>query len=223
MFKKYIVLLLIFFCVSGGSFALVIYRSSNPQQVALTFDDGPTLGVTDKILDILKEENVKATFFVIGRKIGQNPEIIKRMAAEGHEIGNHSYSHEKLTSLDSQMAEVELRQTSNLITNQTGRPVNLYRPPHGALNYEKRKLVENRGYDVVMWSVNADDFLHENSVMRSPISIVNRIMSRLQGGDIVLMHDNSRQIVEAMPQLIKKLKARDRNFVTISQLLGREK
>ena len=222
MLRLLLVVCLVIGMGSSIVWARIIYQGKNPGQIALTFDDGPTPDITNKILDVLKREKVKATFFVIGQKVVRQPQLIRRMSKEKHEIGNHTYNHSKLTWINNRKIIDELKKTSELIASLTGRSVNLFRPPHGALTGEKRQLVEERGYDIIMWSINADDFWHKKTGMRHPDSIVRRVVTRLKGGDIILMHDNSQQIVKALPKIIKELKKKGFYFVTISQLIGRK-
>ena len=198
--------------------ASLIYRGHNPKHIALTFDDGPVLGVTDQVLKILKSENISATFFVVGNKVAKQPELLRKVFKAGHEIGNHTYNHSKLTWINNTKIPIELNKTSALIRSITGQKVNLFRPPHGTLTKPKRKLIEQLGYDIVLWSINADDFWHTNGGMRSANSLVKRVVSRVRGGDIVLMHDNSQQMIEALPRIIKVLKKKGYSFVTVSQL-----
>ncbi|MBU0502311.1 MAG: polysaccharide deacetylase family protein [bacterium] len=212
-----LVFFLIFFV--SPAFAKTISHGRHPKHIALTFDDGPNAYVTAEILNVLKRENVPATFFVVGKKLNETAFLLRRMVAEGHEIGNHTYSHSPITWLNDQKLTNELKRTSNLITKHAGRRVNLFRPPHGRNSSKKQKIVEQRGYDTVLWTVNADDFYHRKTGMRSPQSIAKRVVSRVYGGDIILMHDNSQQIIEALPLIIRNLKKRGFYFVTVSKMV----
>lgn len=220
--RKFLVLFIIlFFCASLAS-AEIIRNGTHPKHVALTFDDGPSPGHTEKVLDILRQENVKATFFVIGKKVMEHPMLLNWIDEEGHEIGNHTYSHTRVTWINDQKMLDEIRRTSLLIWDLTGKKVEYFRPPHGRLTNAKRKKIEAKGYKVIYWSVNADDFYHTTWGMRTPESIADRVISRVNGNDIVLMHDNSYQITEALPVIIKALKKRGYYFVTISELLEKK-
>ncbi len=218
MIKRIILAFLLITLFSPIASAKVYYRSYHPKHVLLTFDDGPTPGVTDKILDLLKEENIKATFFVIGQKAAKSPKLLQRILEEGHEIGNHTYTHISLDGISNKDALDEIRWTSNLVFDLTGQYIDIFRPPHGRLTREKTRLVQDSGYDIIMWTVNADDFWQEGRGMRSPLSIANRVNNRITKGDIVLMHDNSQQIVDALLLIIKHLKKRGFYFVTVSKL-----
>lgn len=218
MREKLAVSLLLIVLLSSCVFAKMIYGGRG-KMIALTFDDGPNAYVTAQILDILRKENVPATFFVVGKKIDKAAFLLRRMVAEGHEIGNHTYSHSPITWINDKKLVAELKKTSNLITKYTGKRVHLFRPPHGRLTQSKQKVVSQRGYHTIMWTVNADDFYHTQGGMRSAKSIANKVDRGVFGGDIVLMHDNSQQIIEALPMIIKKLKRRGFVFVTVSKLI----
>lgn len=197
------------------SSARVLYRCVNPKDIALTFDDGPMPVHTEKVLDILKKEKVKATFFVVGEKAQKHPKLVMRIAKEGHTLGNHTYSHSRLDWINDEKLLKELKRTSELIGLLCGQKVRLFRPPYGRLPREKSKLIQQAGYDIALWSVNADDFYHKKKGMRSARSITARVLSLIKGGDIVLMHDTTGEMAEALPGIIKSLKKRGFRFVKL--------
>jgi len=210
MCRSSVLALLIFAALTGP----VLARG----EVALTFDDGPTPGVTDRVLDSLKKENVKATFFVIGRKVKAQPDLARRITAEGHEIGNHTYHHSRLTDIGDRRFIDELTATSRLIEQTTGQKVRLFRPPHGKITAAKRRLLKKYGYQVVLWTINGDDYFKEGRGIRPPGSTASRVVGRVKPGAIILVHDNSRQIVEAVPLIVKRLKNKKYVLVTASEL-----
>ncbi|HTY13768.1 MAG TPA: polysaccharide deacetylase family protein [Candidatus Omnitrophota bacterium] len=218
--KRILTILFFITILAGAAHPQIYTHGFNHRQVALTFDDGPSPLYTEMVLDILKKYHVPATFFVIGYKVAENPDLIVEIARDGHEIGNHTYYHSRLNWVNGQKLLGELKMTSDLIANETGLAVNLFRPPHGYLNPEKRALIEKAGYGIVQWSVNADDFYHSLYGMRNPSSIASRVLSRITGGDIVLMHDTSAQTVVALPKIIRALKGHGYQFVTVSKLVG---
>ncbi|MBU0686725.1 MAG: polysaccharide deacetylase family protein [Candidatus Margulisbacteria bacterium] len=222
MRNKIITVTFIIIITASIAYAQVMYQALPSNKVALTFDDGPSKGYTERVLDILQKENAKATFFVLGLKVAMNPDILKRMYEEGHEIGSHTYYHTDLDAMDNEEFESELKTTTELIEDITGKKDELFRPPHGRLTYEKRKILEEKGYDIVMWSVHADDFSYPNGWVRSSEAIAERVINSVHGGDIVLMHDRTNQLVEALPQIVKELKAKGYKFVTISELVNRK-
>jgi peptidoglycan-N-acetylglucosamine deacetylase len=199
--------------------ATIIYCGENPRQIALTFDDGPSFKYSMKVLDILKKEKVKATFFIVGQKAEEFPEILKMMADGGHELENHTYYHSRLNGLTDNKLLEELDETSKAINRITGRKVAYFRPPFGVFDAAQRKLIEKAGYKMVLWTVNADDFYHIGWGMRTAKSIEKKVLLGVRGGDVVLAHDDSKQLVEALPVIIDSLKKRGYTFVTLSELV----
>lgn len=201
-----------------SSSSQVVYRGHDLNQVVLTFDDGPSPKYTEKVLDILKREKIKAAFFVVGKKAAKYPELIKKIAEGGHEIGNHTYYHSRFGKTSKEKFLKELNDTSDLIVKYSGKKPVYFRPVGGKLSKEEQKLIEDAGYKIVLWYGNADDFFHAGWGMRSPKSITKRILSQLKGGNIILMHDDSRQIIEALPEIIKEIRKHGYSFVTLSKL-----
>jgi len=201
------------------SFSQIIYRGSDLSEVALTFDDGPNQDYTEKVLDILKKENVKATFFVVGERAYQYPLILRDISRQGHEIGNHTYYHSRITWINNDKLLDEIKRTSDIVKKNTGKSTFYFRPPFGTVSKEKLSLIEKAGYKVVMWYGNADDFYHIGWGMRTPESITKRVISQLHGGNIILMHDDSKQTLAALPMIISEIKKRNYKFVTISELI----
>jgi peptidoglycan-N-acetylglucosamine deacetylase len=216
--KRTFLVIVMMLLMSASANAIVLYNSSDHKQIALTFDDGPSLKYTPMVLDILKKEGIKATFFVIGRKIEKGPEILERIAKEGHDIGNHTYYHSRVSLLSKEHLGEELDLTSDLVERLTGKEVVFFRPPHGDFSKSGKKFVERAGYVFVLWSVNADDFFHIGWGMRSANSITRRVLSGVKGGDVILAHDDSQQLVDALPVIIESLKSKGYKFVTLSQM-----
>jgi peptidoglycan/xylan/chitin deacetylase (PgdA/CDA1 family) len=158
---------------------------------------------------------------VIGQKVTAEPDLLRRITAEGHEVGNHTYYHSKLTWINDEKLVDELIKTSLTIYEISGAYDKLFRPPHGTLTKAKIKTITDLGYDIVLWSDNADDFYHTGWGMRTPKSIANRVLGRIKGGDVVLMHDDSPQTSQALPIIISEIKRRGYKFVTVSELVGR--
>lgn len=184
--------------------------------VALTFDDGPHPELTPKLLDLLRAEGVRATFYVIGRNVDSYPDIARRIVAEGHEIANHSWSHPALTSLGAAKLNQELRSTSDIIERTTGRRPTNMRPPYGAINERVRQtILRDHGLDVVMWSVDPLDWKRPGAGV-----VARRLVEGAAPGGILLAHDIHPGTIEAMPETIAGLKAKGLGFVTVSQLLA---
>jgi len=179
--------------------------------VAITFDDGPRRSTTVRLLDGLKELNVKATFFVMGKNIIGNEDIIKRMYDEGHLIGNHTYSHVELSEVCHDTAVEEIESTNNLIYDITGYTPKYIRPPFGS--YSDKLLLEIN-MTPIMWSVDPVDW---NTT--DVYGVVNAVVSKVKSGDIILLHDFYDSSVTAALEIIVQLKAKGYIFVTADQII----
>jgi peptidoglycan/xylan/chitin deacetylase (PgdA/CDA1 family) len=182
-----------------------------PTQVALTFDDGPSPAYTRQVLDILADHGVPATFFVIGRAAAENPELLARMAAEGHSVQNHTYGHYWLTRYSDATITAQLAQTDRVIEELTGEAPNCYRPPFGAVNDRVRSLAAAQGLTTIMWDVDPWDWKHPGSY-----AVASHVLNRTTGGEIVLFHDTAgSSTIGALPSIIQGLRSRGLEFVTI--------
>jgi peptidoglycan-N-acetylglucosamine deacetylase len=184
--------------------------------IALTFDDGPHATLTPKLLDLLASRHIKATFFVLGECVEQNPQILQRAAREGHEIGNHSWSHPQLNHLSDDAVRSQLKRTDDLIKSVIGIRPTLLRPPYGALTSRQKKWIpEEFGYKIILWDVDPLDWKDPG-----PATVTNRILKNTRPGSIVLSHDIHRGTIEAMSATIDQLLAKHFKFVTVSELIG---
>lgn len=184
--------------------------------VALTFDDGPSPSNTPKILDILKRHGAHATFFVAGENAVNNKGILARAAAEGHEIGSHTYSHIKLTGSSDEKIEREMSRTGSIIEEATGRKPVLMRPPYGATN--KRivdKMYNDYGMTSVLWDVDTQDWRHPGVEI-----VVRRAVGNARAGSIILVHDIHASTLAAVEDIVVGLQARGFKLVTVSQLMA---
>lgn len=188
------------------------YGSSAANCVALTFDDGPDEALTPRLLDLLEQEGVTATFFLVGEHVEAQPSIARRIASEGHEIGNHSWSHPILTRLTAEQIAAEWARTDAAIFAATGIMPEVVRPPHGAVN---RAVTESAGRPVILWSIATLDWLHEDVDFAA-----HRVLARARPGLIVLLHDNQPIVVEETARIIAGLRARGFGFSTVSDLLA---
>lgn len=194
------------------------YNSVNTSRpvLALTFDDGPHPQLTPKLLDILRQQGVRATFYVIGRNVETYPDIARRIVAEGHEIANHSWSHPALTKVSAAKLKQEIESTSNVIERVTGRRPTNMRPPYGAINDRVRQaILQDHKLDVIMWSVDPLDWKRPGASV-----VTQRMVQGAKPGAILLAHDIHPGTIEAMPQTIAQLKAKGYGFATVSQLLA---
>lgn len=180
-------------------------------KIALTFDDGPSAAWTPALLDGLKERGVKATFFLIGENADKNPEIVKRMAEEGHLIGNHTYHHVELTKVSENEARLELADTSAVIDRITGKEPEYMRPPFGAW---QRKLEQEIQMLPVLWTIDPLDWTTENQD-----EIVNKVVTEAEENDIILLHDCYKSSIEAGLRIVDILQEEGFVFVTVDELL----
>ena len=183
--------------------------------IAMTFDDGPSATLTPKLLDLLAAHHIKATFFVIGENVAEHPEIVARAAREGHEIGNHSWSHPNLGKMSDEGVRRQLQQTDDAIKSATGERPTLMRPPYGSItDHEKRWIHDQFGYDIILWDVDPYDWKRPG-----PAVVRARILKETRPGSIVLSHDIHPGTIEAMPSTFDQLEAKGFKFVTVSQLI----
>ena len=167
-------------------FGKIINRINTSEKiVALTFDDGPTINHTDQIIEILNSTNIKATFFLVGKYIEENPQEFKKIVDHGHEIGNHSYSHSKLHFSTKERIENEIINTENILENLIGNTAQYFRPPHGFFTPTILSTARKLNKIVVMWTINSYDF----DIRSSQDTIIKKVVSHIEPGSIVLFHD----------------------------------
>lgn len=201
--------------VQSGPATVTRLRSARPL-LALTFDDGPHPILTDRLLAVLASRGVSATFYLIGSQVARFPDVARRIAAAGHEIGNHSWSHPDLSLLDDAALLSEIDRTNGVIGDAVGRAPVTLRPPYGLLEARQRRLVHaERGMPTVLWSVDPRDWRRPG-----PEEITRRILTGSHPGGVVLAHDILSGTVDAMPATLDVLLARGYRFVTLCELLG---
>jgi peptidoglycan-N-acetylglucosamine deacetylase len=187
--------------------------------IAMTFDDGPSAENTPRLLEMLKQRNIKATFFLIGQNVASNPEIVRRILADGHEIGNHSWTHPQLSKLSDDRVTAEITKTQDAIKDASGLTPTILRPPYGAITPRQREWIENQfGLSVILWSVDPFDWKRPGASV-----ITQRILSQVRPGAIILSHDIHKQTVDAMPATLDGLIAKGYKFATVSQLIAMNK
>lgn len=187
--------------------------------VALTFDDGPHAQNTPRLLELLARKNVKATFFVVGQCVQEYPEIARRIVAEGHEIGNHSWSHANFARLSDAAVKSQLERTDEAIAATAGVTTKLLRPPYGSLAARQRKwLQEDLGLKIILWSVDPNDWKRPGAA-----TVTRRIVAGAAPGAIILAHDIHSGTIDAMEATIDQLLARGFKLVTVSELLALER
>jgi len=192
-------------------------RSDQPY-IAMTFDDGPHPRNTPRLLDILRKRNIKATFYVIGKNVKTYPSLTRRIVAEGHEIGNHTWTHGKLSAMSQAAVYNELERTRKTIISATGVQPRTMRPPYGALLQSQRRWIHGKfGYPTILWAVDPRDWQRPG-----PSVVTQRILSNTKRGSIVLAHDLHAPTIDAMPGTLDGLLKRGFKFVTVSQLLAQK-
>jgi peptidoglycan-N-acetylglucosamine deacetylase len=205
---------------------VVRYGKPKRKEVVLTFDDGPDPAYTPQILDILDKNHVKGTFFILGENAMQHPELVKKMYQEGHEIGNHTFTHPDIASITPMQTKMELNANQRLVQEITGHSMTLFRPPYVAdagpsTKNELEPIVRAQamGYTTVGELIDTDDWQGLSSN-----EIVKRVLNQLPEGNVILLHDaggDRSNTVKALPIIIKELKQRGYTFTTIADLIGK--
>lgn len=187
---------------------------TDSKKIAITFDAAYGSEETLKIINILKEKNVKATFFLVGFWVEKYPDLVKQLDESGIEIGTHSNTHPYMSKLTADQIRVELETSKNLITNITGKPVTLFRPPYGDYNDTLINVADELNLKTIQWSVDSLDWKGLNTSQ-----MLARINPDIAGGGIVLFHNNSDHIVEALPVIIDTLTEQGYELVCLSDLI----
>lgn len=188
--------------------------NSGGKVIALTFDDGPG-PYTAQLLDILDQHGAKATFFLIGSKVSAQADVLRRMHARGHQLGNHSWSHPELPKLPIDQIAGEINRTNDAIKQATGVTPAILRPPYGAVNGVVLEQIRTRGMSSILWSVDTRDWADRNSQI-----VCSRAVTGARPGAIILMHDIHQTSVGAVPCILSALQQQGYSFVTVQGLLG---
>ncbi len=200
-----------------GSTITEVRLNQEKKVIALTFDDGPWPESTAQVLDILKKNNIKATFFVLGRNIQNHPQLLTRVIAEGHAIGNHTWHH-WYHVMNPEAAAREINNTAEIIYQTVGVRTNLFRPPGGIMHNGVVDFARNNNYAIIMWSSDSLDYTRP-----SVPNLVNNVFRNARPGGIVLFHDgggNRSRTVEALPHIINRFRQEGYSFVTVPELLA---
>ena len=183
--------------------------------IAITFDDGPSASQTPRLLKMLRERGIKATFFCCGQCVAQSPEIAKQIVEEGHEIANHSWSHPLLTKMGEAAVKDQIDRTHNVIKQTTGVTPTLLRPPYGGFTVRQRAWANAVwNYKIILWDVDTLDWKHH-----SPAKTESIAMAETKKGSIILCHDIHKTTVDAMPATLDALLAKGFKFVTVTELI----
>lgn len=195
----------------------------NKAEVALTFDDGPDLVHTPRVLDKLKTYGVKATFFLLGESVEKHPEVVKRMVAEGHVVGNHTYNHPNLVQVSDEEYHSQILRTGEIIQGVAGYFPKFFRPTYGSINENQVKWATEQGLMIVQWSIDTLDWQG-----LSAETITENVLANAFPGSVILQHSAPAEgklagSVDALDQMIPQLQAKDARFVTLPQMFGTTK
>lgn len=206
------------FDIRLGYFLPVIYRQKTTKKyIAITFDDGPT-EFTPKVLDLLKKYKAKATFFCIGKQIELYANVAQRIHAEGHQLGNHSFSHSNSFGfLSAEKVQQELQQTDLLLQEITQQQNHYFRPPFGVTNPHIAKAAKRLNHTVIGWNIRSLD-----TVIDDENKILKRITDKIKPGSIILLHDTSDKTIRVLEQLLLTLQQENYQMVTVHKLLKNE-
>ena len=189
----------------------VYIKKRSRKAVALTFDDGPNPNTTPVALELLKKYNAKGTFFMVGKAVAGNEEIIKQVVAEGHQIGNHSWSHPLLTKISLEQAKSQINDTTEALKKASGQDVHIMRPPYGGINATIQAAVDQ---SFILWDVDTLDWKNRNTA-----SIMKEVR-KARPGSIILMHDIHQTSIDALPSVLQYLTEQGFELVTIDELMG---
>ncbi len=197
--------------VTTNGEAKVEAEQTGPKYVALTFDDGPRAETTSVLLEGLQQRGVKATFFLIGEQIPGNEWLVQWMAESGHQIGSHTFTHLRIQGSNQDTVLQEINKTEVLLTSILGEGKYWLRPPYGLIDEKQKKLIKT---PMVYWSIDPEDWKTLNTSQ-----IVEHVCSRVENGDIILLHDFYPTSVEAALQIVDRLQDKGYEFVTVEELL----
>lgn len=186
-------------------------HENEEMKIALTFDDGPHPVLTPRILDILKKYQIKATFFIVGENAKNYPDVVERILSEGHEIGNHTYTHDKIDPGEIEACEKTVYELTDYKTK-------LFRPPQGYINQSVKDTSGNLGYDIILWNIDTRDWAHT-----PPQQICEMVIDNITTGSIILMHDyisHCSPTPEALEKMIPQITELGYQFVLVSELIG---
>ena len=193
-------------------------NTMSTRKIALTFDDGPHPRYTKEILEILREYQVTATFFVIGLNVDYYPDDLKKIAEAGCEIGNHTYSHSKISTLSKEEIQSEILRCEESVYKTVGIRPTVFRPPEGLTTKCLEAAIDELDYSIVLWSIDTKDW-----AMNPSSQITETVMKGLKGGDIILMHDyvsGGNTTCKALRSIIPQLLSQGYEFITVSELIS---
>jgi len=195
----------------------VMHGPEDSHEIALTFDDGPHPAFTMAILKTLERYNIKATFFVVGEKAEEYPDLIRAEVGDGNSIGNHTYDHVSLVKIPTDYISTEIKACGDVIQSITGIRPTLFRPPGGEYNKTVADDVAQLGYKMILYTDDPGDYAEPGAQV-----IEARTLDTIHDGGIILLHDGSIETLTILPQIIQRLKNRGDRFVTVDELLSQQ-
>jgi peptidoglycan-N-acetylglucosamine deacetylase len=224
--KKYsLVIILLLICLLQAAPPIIERLPTKNKVVALTFDDGPRNSNIEELLDLLCSQNIQATFFVIGKSVKTDPDLIYRLQREGHDIGNHTYNHKRLDNLPEEKILAEIQDNNTLLVSIIKKPVKYFRAPGGRYSKTVYQVLRKLNLLAVNWSLNTGDYNLESPVyldgdpvyLRSAEKIEAGILNNVQPGDIILLHTGNPESIAALKTVIPELRKRGYRFAKISE------
>lgn len=187
------------------------------KSICLTFDDAPDKQYTPLILDVLKRYDVKASFFIHGKRAKRLKDLVRRIGLEGHYIGCHTYTHPNLTAITLEEVRREIEYSSEVLCNLIGKKPKIIRPPYGELNGSVVETIAKMDMKIMVWSINTFDWLE-----KKPDNIIRNVLDYVRPGDVVLMHSymNKRPTLEALPIIIETLREQGYQFLSVDEMIG---
>lgn len=192
---------------------------SQDKFVALTFDDGPNPYFTIKLVRILKRYNARATFFLVGKMVKKYPDILRYLVKNRMEIGNHTFNHRRLKFIPYDERVKEIVRTNKIIEEIAGIVPEYFRPPGGRYDWDTINLAEELGMEVILWDINSND---SNKFLKKK-EFIEGILKKIRNYSIILMHNGAELTLDAIPELLKRLKKRGYKFLTITELKKEQK
>ena len=198
----------------GMAVVQLVRGDARRREITLTFDDGPHPLFTGRLLDLLKQLNVKATFFVVGRKVDAAPDLLARMIQEGHEVANHTYHHVNLKTLPPGLVENEIRLDNDAIRRACGREPLYFRPPGGQRNGEVLEIAHKLGMATILWTDDPGDYANPGADI-----IEQKLLTHIRPGATILLHDGVEQTYQMLPDMVARLRQQGYKFVTVSEMI----
>lgn len=193
---------------------ILLHGDRRRPEIALTFDDGPHPGYTERLLQVLGQYHVPATFFVVGQMAEQYPDLVRQEVEDGHEVANHTYHHVSLPKVPEEYVATEIKACGEVLQSITGRAPHLFRPPGGRYNDGIARISEALGYRMVLWTDDPGDYESPGEK-----TILHDTLEDASNGGIILLHDGIEETIRVLPALIKQLRAAGYRFVPLETML----